>query len=71
MDINYVLRCESCGFHRVSDGSQEATADLREVILCPKCNGPKTFKCPGCGYVVKAKRWAEPPDPAKHFFKRD
>lgn len=70
MSQQYLLSCD-CGFRRMVDGSAEATADLREVTLCAKCKGAKTFKCPGCGFVVKAKRWVELPDPKTHKFVRD
>jgi len=67
----YIIKCETCSFTRWSDGSEESFADLRPVTLCPKCKGPRNFKCPGCGFVVKARRWVEPPLPSKHHFMRD
>lgn len=70
MEPKYIISC-NCGFRRVSDGSAEATADLREVVLCAKCGGSKTFKCPNCGFIAKAKRWVAPPDPATHRFLKD
>jgi len=71
MSVTYLLKCDICEYRRWSDGSEESLADLRPVVLCPKCNGPKTFKCPGCGFVIKAKRWVEPPAPETHHFTRD
>jgi hypothetical protein len=71
MSHQYFLKCDTCGFRRWSDGSQESFADIREVVLCAKCHGAKTFKCPGCGFVIKAKRYVELPDPTTHRFLQD
>ncbi len=70
MEPKYVITC-NCGFRRFSDGTAEATADLREVVLCAKCGGSKTFKCPKCGFIAKAKRWVALPNPASHKFMQD
>jgi hypothetical protein len=67
MEQKYIIFC-SCGFRRVSDGSAEATSDLKEVVLCAKCGGSKNFKCPQCGFIAKAQRWVVPPDPTAHRF---
>ncbi len=64
----YYLKCDHCNYRRWSDGSYESIQDLKEVVLCPKCHGPKKFKCNQCGFVIKAKRYVEPPTPEKHEF---
>jgi hypothetical protein len=64
----YILRCDYCDFKRFSNGSEESIQDLREVVLCSHCSGPKRFKCPKCGYVIRSKKYKEPPDPTTRLF---
>jgi hypothetical protein len=53
----FLLRCDHCDFRRFLPGeSSEETKDLVPVEGCKNCGGPKKYKCPLCGYVVKARR---------------
>jgi hypothetical protein len=67
----YLIYCQGCGWKQWASGSQESFANLKEVKVCANCGGSRSFRCPSCGYVAKAKRYVEPPDPKTHVFKKD
>jgi len=61
MQIYYILKC-TCKWWRKCLGTTESLKDLVEFKPCTTCHGPRKFKCPKCGKIVKAVR-AEYPDP--------
>jgi hypothetical protein len=64
----FLLKCDICDFRRWSDLGDDIK-DLVSVNGCKNCGGPRKYKCPGCGYIVKARRYQPPPaDPSKHVF---
>ena len=48
----YLLRCSNCHFKKLTDGSD--LANFVEVKTCVDCSGTRRFKCPQCGYLLKA-----------------
>lgn len=61
MQVFYILKC-TCKWWRKCLGTTESWKDLVEFKPCVSCHGPRKFKCPKCGKIVKAVR-AEYPDP--------
>ena len=47
------LRCGKCQF-RATINNAEELKNFVAVASCVSCNGAKQFKCPKCGYLVKA-----------------
>ncbi len=52
----YLLYCQHCAFKKITDGSD--LADFKEVKTCKDCGGARQFKCPGCGYLLRATKAA-------------
>ena len=50
---NYDVRCEHCHFRK--QGSLEEFQQLIPVQGCNSCGGHR-FKCPNCGYLIRARR---------------
>lgn len=60
MQVFYILKC-TCKWWRKCLGTTESLKDLVEFKPCATCHGPRKFKCPKCGKIIKAVR-AEYPD---------
>ena len=52
----YLLYCQHCAFKKITDGSD--LANFKEVKTCRDCGGARQFKCPGCGYLLRATKAA-------------
>lgn len=64
----FLLKCDHCEFKRWSDLGDDIK-DLYQIGGCKNCGGPRKYRCPQCGFVVKARRFVAPPeDPAKYKF---
>lgn len=50
----YLLFCSHCSYKRTTDGSD--LSNLREVKTCTTCGGARQFKCPQCGYLMRATK---------------
>lgn len=50
----YLLFCSHCSYKRTTDGTD--LANLREVKTCKSCGGSRQFKCPQCGYLIRATK---------------
>jgi len=50
----YLLFCSHCSFKKLTDGSD--LANLVEVKTCKDCGGSRQFKCPHCGYLIRASK---------------
>lgn len=37
-------------------GSPQIDPFTKKVVIPPSINRPKTFKCPNCGFLIKAKK---------------
>jgi DNA-directed RNA polymerase subunit RPC12/RpoP len=64
----FYLKCDHCTFKDWSDGSDESFKKFVEVVTCKNCGGPRKIKCPQCGFLVKARKYVEPPLPKDHIF---
>ena len=56
MDKNFILRCPKCRFARMSTGLSEDLKDLREIVTCSNCGGPRKFRCEKCSGIMKMMR---------------
>ena len=54
MKDNYLLQCK-CGLRKIIKNDDLEFVRLYEIKQNCNCSGKK-FKCPNCGYSVKAKR---------------
>ena len=52
----FVLKCK-CKWFKKSDGTSKDLEDLVEFKPCSNCGGPRKFKCPNCGNIVKMMRF--------------
>lgn len=50
----YLLFCSNCHFKKLTDGSD--LVNLNEVKTCKTCGGFRQFKCPKCGFLLKATK---------------
>ena len=50
----YILYCNNCSFKKLTDGSD--FVNYVEVTTCVSCAGGRKFKCPKCGYLMKASK---------------
>lgn len=56
MDKMFLLNCKKCKWFRRSTGISSDLADLKEIVKCTNCGGPRSFRCPECGATVKMFR---------------
>lgn len=64
----YLILC-SCGFKLWTDLKQEEIGHLVPFTgSCASCGGKNQYKCPNCGYIMKAKLFVQPPLPQEHRF---
>lgn len=50
----YMILCGNCSYKKLTDGSD--LAFLNEVKTCKDCGGSRQFKCPKCGYLMRARK---------------
>lgn len=50
----YIILCGNCNYKKLTDGSD--LAFLNEVKTCKDCGGSRQFKCPKCGYLMRARK---------------
>jgi len=51
---NFILKCNSCSWLRLSKGRSDELSDLKEIASsCSTCGKPRLFICPTCGNKVK------------------
>lgn len=50
----YLIFCSHCSFKKLTDGSD--LANFAEVKTCKDCGGSRQFKCPHCGYLMRATK---------------
>lgn len=53
---NFLLKCQKCCHARMSTGISTDLKDLKEILMCPTCGGPRKFRCPKCGGTMKLRR---------------
>lgn len=53
---DFILRCKRCDWIRYTDGFSKEVEDLHEYKKCSTCGGPRKFRCPDCGNMVKMIR---------------
>lgn len=54
----YRLKCEYCTYNRLTDGTD--IQDLIPVETCKDCGGSKKYKCPGCGRLLRPRKYNTP-----------
>ena len=59
IQVYYLLKCVPCKWWRKWSGMPDDVKDLVEFRPCTSCHGPKKFKCPQCGKIIKALRVRE------------
>jgi hypothetical protein len=50
----FMCRCLRCRWVKVSENGHEDFKDLVPMNNCPTCGGPRKYKCPQCGRMVRA-----------------
>jgi len=54
---DHKIFCRVCSYTRWTTGKHLDLQDLIQVDEgCTNCGGPKKYKCPECGHVVRPKR---------------
>lgn len=54
MQTYFLVSCKKCKFWL--KGSNEDLKTLKEFKPCASCYGPRKFKCPKCGNIIKLQR---------------
>lgn len=55
MEKRFVVKC-SCGWQRLSNGTDEDLSDLTEIKNCTSCGKLRQFRCPKCSQKAKQFR---------------
>lgn len=56
MQVYFLLSCKKCKFFNKNGGTTEELKDFVEFKPCKSCHGPRKFKCPKCGNIIKMQR---------------